>query len=202
MTGSMLSALDEGNLPRHAGCGKRRSLSRPGVIERARHDDFEAVLLHDAQRQLFLRELADGIRARRRDGLGLGDGLGRGCVDRRRSGNEDAAAHTRSAQRIEQVMSGQHVAGERQRGVSPRFSDVGDAGTVVDLRRPQLANGRVHAIAIEQIDGLPRRVTRRTTVADDVRRREVLDEMAAGKTARAGHENDRRSLPVLILRRR
>ena len=69
--------------------------------------------------------------------LGLGDGLGRGCVDRGRSGNEDAAAHTRSAQRIEQVMSGQHVAGERQRRVSPRLSDVRDAGAVVDLRRPQ-----------------------------------------------------------------
>ena len=165
------------------------SLSRPGVIERARHDDVEAVLLHGAQRQLLLRELADGVRARRRDGVGLGDGLGRGRVDRRRSGNEDATAHTRSTQRVEQVLGGQHVAGERLRRVPPRLGDVRHAGAVVDVRRPQIANGRAHAIAIEQIDGLPgvqreRRVRRRRVG------RQVLDKMTAGKAARASHQND------------
>jgi hypothetical protein len=67
---------------------------------------------------------------------------------------------------------------------------------VIDLRRPQLANGGAHAIPVEEIDGLPRpghdAVRRRPAFAPSVLRRgkQVLDEMAAGKAAGAGHQND------------
>jgi hypothetical protein len=56
---------------------------------------------------------------------------------------------------------------------------------VIDLRRPKFANGGAHAIAIEEIDSLPRPghdVVLRVT--------QVLDEMTAGKPSGAGYEND------------
>ena len=49
------------------GADERRRLPRPGVIERARHDDVDAVFCDRAQRQLLLRELAERVRTGRRD---------------------------------------------------------------------------------------------------------------------------------------
>src|SRR6185503_1256239 len=102
-----------------------------------------------------------------------------------RSRHENTAADAFASQRVEEMLGREHIAFERLRGIAPRFSHVRHPGTVIDLRRPQFANGGAHAIAIEEIDGLPRPghdVVLRVTQA--------LDEMAAGKPSGAGYEND------------
>jgi hypothetical protein len=83
------------------------------------------------------------------------------------------------------MLGREHVAFERLRSVEPRLGDMRHSGAVIDLRRPKFANGGAHAIAIEEIDRLPR--PRHDVV---LRETQVLDEMAAGKPSRAGYEND------------
>ena len=53
ITGSTRTALDERNLPRDARRHERRRLPRPGVIERAGHDDVEPVLHACPQAELL-----------------------------------------------------------------------------------------------------------------------------------------------------
>jgi hypothetical protein len=126
------------------------------VIERTRDDDVDPIFLDGAQRELLLRELADRVRVRRRDRVAFGDRLrGRG-VYRCRSWNQDATRDAFAPKGVEEMLGRQHIAFERLRGIAPRLGDVRYPGTVIDLRRTQLANGGAHAITILEIDGLSR----------------------------------------------
>ena len=180
-----------------AGATKAGALPRTGVVERARHDDLEAVVVHGTESRAVPARAcssAYGLAGRQRRLLIQRRG-GRG-IDRGGAGNEDAAFGADTAERIEQVVRGEHVARERLRRVLPGVRDVRGAGTVVHGRRPQLANGLPNLLPVEQIDAPPGGEGRELGGGSDraqatrfVRSRQLLDQVAAGEPCSAGDQD-------------
>jgi hypothetical protein len=143
--------LDEGQLQRHGGRRERRTLTGAGVVERSCDDYVDAVLGHRANRELFLRELAQPVRARRLERGLFVERCRRVAIHRGRAGHEDAARDARPADGVEQIVCREDVAAQRMRRIAPGMSYMRRAGAVIDGRRRQFPNAPTHAVAIEQI---------------------------------------------------
>ena len=119
-------------------------------------------------------------------------------VDRRGARNQDAGADRRAAERREQVMRAENVAGEGLVRMSPRVADVRHAGQVIDRRRPRACDRRLDRFALVQLDVDPLdaraaddRLRARAEPADDLGRvvLEQLDQVAADEARRAGDQD-------------
>ena len=139
--------------PREAGRHEPRILPRPEVVERARHEHGRTVLI--SRTDHLLRELADGIRARRRKPVIFTKRLIGRRIHHRGAWNDDARIETRIAQSFDQIVCTANVDGKRRLDMLPRASDVSGAGEVVDRGWCGFLERPAHRILIQQIDRPP-----------------------------------------------
>ena len=149
--GRHVTSFDLRDLSSHARRCKRRALTRTGVVEGPRDDHTNPVLDQRTQPELLLRELADRIRARRRHSSVLVERVARCGVDRRGPGHEHTAGNPDPADRIQQIVRREHIAGEGHGRVLPRLGDVRRTRAVIHHRGSKAADFR-HARARDRGD--------------------------------------------------
>lgn len=162
------------------------------------HDAHVDAISRETGRQQLSRELCHAIGIFRHEFVVFNQRMVGGTIDHRGAWHQDGCAPRLGGDRLEQKLCAPNVAGKRRRGSIPRVSHVRGARAVVHDRGCGVAEGVADGRPVEQVDGHPvdaglrsGRPAAGAVPRDDARlaRGETVEEVAAGKSGAAGHQN-------------